>query len=412
MGWDMPSRWTRSSHAIIAIALLMIPCILPGQAPSANAKQLQQHIAKAEQALRISDKSAAEHEYNEILKSIHKIARHGQAWEFCFMARAGRKKLFRPCRAHSKTTRVPSMRNSLLASVRRNCISARRRYPLFRNISTSSPPANCERIAGLALLGCAAGSEDPLPALRAAERLKQLYPGDADVPYESAELYTRMWNQSAGELMAKHPGFLSRASTGWRSVRGKERLRSSYSRVLSCPPEQSQTAPDALSNRSTLSAPGGRKKLTKRRWRSFAAKENSTRSLAVSDLAMADIEMHRHQLTRAKPLYQEAARLDPALTEARVGLAKILLEQHETDAAVRELLAIIAEHPEDAAAHYSLMRAYRDQKKIPEASAEMATFNRLQSEKADKFQNKMNALLNGKSTHLSTAAPVEESFPK
>jgi hypothetical protein len=49
---------------------------------------------------------------------------------------------------------------------------------------------------------------------------------------------------------------------------------------------------------------------------------------------------------------------------------------------------------------------------MPEASAEMATFNRLQSEKADKFQNKMNALLNGKSTHLSVAAPVEESSPK
>ena len=133
---------------------------------------------------------------------------------------------------------------------------------------------------------------------------------------------------------------------------------------------------------------------------------------AVSDLAMADIEMHRHQLGRAKPLYEEAARLDPTLSEARVGLAKILLEQHETDAAVRELRAIIAGHPDDAAAHYSLMRAYREQKKIQEASAEMATFNRLQSEKADKFQNKMNALLNGKPTHSSTEAPVEESSPR
>jgi predicted Zn-dependent protease len=133
---------------------------------------------------------------------------------------------------------------------------------------------------------------------------------------------------------------------------------------------------------------------------------------AVSDLAMADIEMHRHQLGRAKPLYEEAAKLDPTLTEARVGLAKISLEQHDTDAAVQELRAVIAEHPEDAAAHYSLMRAYREQKKMPEASAEMATFNRLQTEKADKFQNKMNALLNGKSTQVSNEAPVEESSPK
>ncbi len=55
---------------------------------------------------------------------------------------------------------------------------------------------------------------------------------------------------------------------------------------------------------------------------------------AVTDLAMADIEMHRHNLDQAKPLYEEAAKLDPSLVETSVGLAQILLEQHETEAAV------------------------------------------------------------------------------
>jgi tetratricopeptide (TPR) repeat protein len=117
---------------------------------------------------------------------------------------------------------------------------------------------------------------------------------------------------------------------------------------------------------------------------------------AVSNLAMADIEMHRHNLDKAKPLFQEAARLNPDLVEARVGLAKIMLEQHQTDAAVQQLRAVIADHPEVAAAHYSLMRAYREQKKMPEAAAEMAAFNRLQAERAETFQSKMNALMNGK----------------
>ena len=117
---------------------------------------------------------------------------------------------------------------------------------------------------------------------------------------------------------------------------------------------------------------------------------------AVSDLAMADIEMHRHDLDKAKPLYEEAARLDPSLVDAGVGLARILLEEHEPDAAERQLRAVIAEHPEDAQAHYVLMLAYRGQKKMPEAAAEMVTFNRLQTEKAETFQSKMNALMNGK----------------
>ena len=117
---------------------------------------------------------------------------------------------------------------------------------------------------------------------------------------------------------------------------------------------------------------------------------------AVTDLAMADIEMHRHNLDQAKPLYEEAARLDPSLVDASVGLARILLEQHNIDAAVQQLRAVIAQHPDDAQAHYVLMLAYRGQKKMPEAEAEMAIFNRLQTERAQTFQNKMNALINGK----------------
>jgi cytochrome c-type biogenesis protein CcmH/NrfG len=117
---------------------------------------------------------------------------------------------------------------------------------------------------------------------------------------------------------------------------------------------------------------------------------------AVTDLAMAGIEMHRHNLDKAKPLYQEAARLDPALAEAQVGLAKILLEQHDPASAEQLLLAAVAQHPDNAEAHYVLMLAYRGQKKMTEAAEQMSIFNRLQTEKDETFQNKMNALLNGK----------------
>ena len=63
---------------------------------------------------------------------------------------------------------------------------------------------------------------------------------------------------------------------------------------------------------------------------------------------------------------------------------------------MRQLLAVVADHPEDASAHYELMIGYRTQKKMPEAAAEKATFNRLQVEKAEMFQSKLNALLNNK----------------
>jgi len=61
------------------------------------------------------------------------------------------------------------------------------------------------------------------------------------------------------------------------------------------------------------------------------------------------------------------------------------------------LQAVVAEHPDSAEAHYVLMLAYRGQKKMTEAAEQMSIFNRLQTERDESFQNKMNALLNGKS---------------
>jgi hypothetical protein len=88
-----------------------------------------------------------------------------------------------------------------------------------------------------------------------------------------------------------------------------------------------------------------------------------------------------------------------------VGLARILFEEHEPEAAERQLRAVVAEYPENAEAHYVLMLVFRGEKKIQDAATEMATFNRLQTEKAQTFQSKMNALMNGK---LATG----EALPK
>ena len=406
-----PSRWTRSRQVIAITALLITPCILPGQASPPNTTELQQHISKAVQALRLSDKSAAEREYNEILKI---DPQNTQAWTGLGILLYGAGKPEEAIQAlQSALKSNPAAKRAelfigLSEAELHNCTQS---MPTLSKYFDTEPAGKLQRITGLALLGCAAGSADPLPALSAAERMKKLYPGDADVLYESAELYTRMWNESAGELMAKHPDSYrvhQLAGEVYEAKNDYDQAIREYSLAL----ENNPKLPQMHYRIGQLYLHQGSEEVDEKAMEEFRREKEINPESAVSDLAMADIEMHRHQLGRAKPLYEEAARLDPTLSEARVGLAKILLEQHETDAAVRELRAIIAGHPDDAAAHYSLMRAYREQKKIQEASAEMATFNRLQSEKADKFQNKMNALLNGKPTHSSTEAPVEESSPR
>jgi predicted Zn-dependent protease len=267
--------------------------------------------------------------------------------------------------------------------------------PILSKYFESEPVGKLQRMTGLALLGCASDATDPLPALQAAARLKKLYPGDADVLYESAELYTRLWNESAGELMAKHPDSYrvhQLAGEVYEAQNNYDQAIREYSLALQTNPK----LPQMHYRIGQLYLHQGSEEVDEKAMEEFRLEKTINPESAVSDLAMADIEMHRHQLEQAKTHYEEAARLDPSLVEARVGLAKILLEQHQTEEGVRQLLAVVADHPEDASAHYELMIGYRTQKKMPEAAAEMATFNRLQVEKAEMFQSKLNALLNNK----------------
>ena len=405
----MRTRWARRNLVVSLAVVLVASCILPGQTSPANS--LQQHIGKAEKALRSGDMAGAEREYNEILKL---DPQNSQALTGLGILLYGAGKAEEAIQTlESALKNDPSEKRAeiflgLSETQLGRCAQA---VPILSRYFESEPPGKLQRITGLALLGCASGADDPLPALHVAQRLKQLYPGDADVLYESAELYTRLWNESAGELMAKHPDSFrvhQLAGEVYEAKNDYDQAIREYSLALRNNPK----LPEMHYRIGQLYLHQGSEEVDDKAMEEFRKEKEINPTSAVSNLAMADIEMHRHNLDKAKPLFQEAARLNPDLVEARVGLAKIMLEQHQTDAAVQQLRAVIADHPEVAAAHYSLMRAYREQKKMPEATAEMATFNRLQSESADKFQSKMNALLKGKPAGEPTKAPAEEISPR
>jgi len=383
-------------------AFLAMLCMLHGQSNSANL--LQQHTGKAEQALRAGDLAAAEREYREILAL---DPHNSQAWTGLGVLLYGSGKAEEASQALATALKIdPAAHRAeiflgLSQADLRECPQA---MPILSKYFDSEPAGKLQRLTGLALLGCEAGAADPLQAIQTASRLKQLYPGDADVLYESAELYTRLWNESAGELMAKHPDSYrvhQLAGEVYEAQNNYDQAIREYSLAL----QNNPRLPQMHYRIGQLYLHQGNEEVDEKAMNEFRQEKAINPESGVADLAMAEIEMHRHQLDQAKPLYEEAARLDPSLVEARVGLAKILLEQHEADAAAQQLRVVIADHPENAQAHYALMRAYREQKKLPEAAAEMATFNRLQAQRSEQFQNKLNALLNAK-------VPAEETNPK
>ena len=80
-----------------------------------------------------------------------------------------------------------------------------RAVPALTKYFEGEPVGKLQRLTGLTLLGCLLQTADATPALPVAATLRHNYPGDADVLYESAELYTHLWTDSAKELMTAHP---------------------------------------------------------------------------------------------------------------------------------------------------------------------------------------------------------------
>jgi predicted Zn-dependent protease len=388
----LQKKWVRLWIVASLAVGLGAPSLLRAQDLSS---QLAEHKAKAEQALLADNRAEAEHEYREMLSL---APSDSEAWTGLGILLYGEGKAEQASKALESALSIDSTARraelflGLSQSDLRNCLAA---TPILSKYFENEPVGNLQRLTGLALLGCAEDAADPSPALKIATRLKQLYPGDPDVLYESAELYTRLWNESAQELLTKHPDSYrvhQLAGEVFEAQKNYDQAIREFSLALAQNPKMTQ-----LHFRiGQLYLQQGSADADDKAMEQFRLEKAVNPASAVSDLAMAEIDRHQHKLDDAKPLYEEASRLDPQLLEARVGLAQTLLAQHQTEAAVRELDAVIAEHPEDASAHYARMLAYREQGKMTEAAAEMKTFRQLQEGSDEKFQDKLNALLSAK----------------
>jgi tetratricopeptide (TPR) repeat protein len=376
-----------------AILVSLAPYLLQGQSPAPD--RLREHREKAEQDLKSHDLAGAEHEYREMLAI---DPQSSSAWTGLGVLLYGSGKAQAAYESLQKALTIDpaAPRAELFLALSeadlRKCSDA---TPVLTKHFASEAPGNLQRLTGLALLGCDAEASDPLPALETAVRLRQLYPSDPDVLYESAELYTRMWDETAGELLSKHPASYrvhELAGEVYEAQNNYDQAIREYSLAI----EQNPKMPQMHYRIGQLYLKQAGPDADDKAMSEFQKEKLVDPQSAVADLAMAGIDMHAQKLSDAQPLYDEAARLDPSLVEAKVGLAKILLAQHQADEATQQLQAIIAENPGSAEAHYVLMTAYRQQKKMPEAAEQMAIFNRLQKERSEQFQNKLNALLNAK----------------
>ena len=396
----MRTGWARSTPAFGSGLALIFCCMLSAQ----SVTPLQQHTLKAEEDLRVHDLAGAEHEYRAIL-ALDPV--NSEAWTGLGVLLYGSGRTQQAAEALQKALSfnpAAGRAELFLALSRADLGRCGDAEPVLSKYFQHEPAGTLQRVTGLALLGCAANAANPVEAVQTVARLQELYPDDPDVLYESAELCTRLWNRYAGELIAKHPdsyrvhelaGEVDEAQNNY------EQAIREYSLALQEKPD----VPQLHYRIGQLFLRKGDPDADDKALAEFQQEKKVSPRSPLSDLAIADIEMHRHDLEAAKPLYEAAAQMDPSLVEARIGLAKILLEQHQSAAAIAQLQSITAEHPDNAAAHYVLMTAYRQDKQMDKAAAELASFNRLQNQRGESFQNKLNALLGGKSAAAGSGRP-------
>lgn len=289
----------------------------------------------------------------------------------------------------------------------RQCDAA---LPVLERYFGTEPVGKLQRLTGLTLLGCTAGAGQEMLAVRTAAQLKQTYPGDADVLYQSAELYTRLWSQSANELMTAHPDSyrVHQLAAEVNEAQGNygQAIRQ-YRAALA----ESPKLPQMHFRIGQMLLKAGEPDADVKAMEEFRLELANDPLNASAALAMGEIERHEGQLEEAAKSYQLASRLDPGMVEARVGLAQTLLAQHQVAAAQAALAPVLTGHPENAQAHYAMMLTYRAQGKLPEAANEMKIFKRLQQGGADQFRDKLNALLSGTASNAGTQNGTETKAP-
>jgi len=396
----------------MAMAALVLACGtgrgIQAQAPIV-ATEKKDATAKAEQALRAQDMPEAMKQYRAMLAADPK---NSEAWTGLGVLLYGSGHAPEAAEALATALHLnpEAPRAELfLAFSQADLRQCDKAIPVLDKNFGNEPVGNLRRLTGLTLLSCSAGGKATMLALKTADQLRQMYPGDPDVLFESAELYTRLWSETANELITAHPDSYRVHQLAAQVNEAQGNVGQAIRQYRAALAERPRL-PQMHYRIGQLLLKGGDADANEKAMEEFRAELAINPQSAMSALAMGEIDRHDGNLNEAAASYTLATRLEPELAEPRVGLAQTLLAQHQVAVAQQQLQTVIATHPQNAQAHYAMMLALREQGKLTEAAVEMKTFQQLQQRGADLFRDKLNALLTG-NVSLRTADEGNSGSP-
>jgi tetratricopeptide (TPR) repeat protein len=252
-------------------------------------------------------------------------------------------------------------------------------------LAKSRTDANLDRLAGIAAAKCYSAADDEAHAFAVLQRLKSRFPDDANILYLDARLHMKAFNDATYAMFQRTPASYRVHELSADIFEVQNRYADAiaeYKKAIESAPNE----PDlhyrlgraillASHTPEALNQAAGEFRTELKMSPEDGACEFQLGQIAEAQANTADAQAH----------FERAVQLSPDFAQALIALGKIEAHDKRYDRAITLLTRAVKIQPNNEAAHYALMTAYRDSGQIEKAQAEKTVLDRLQKPPEGEF---------------------------
>jgi tetratricopeptide (TPR) repeat protein len=253
--------------------------------------------------------------------------------------------------------------------------------PLLESAFANEDELAMRLFVGGRLVDCFFSVGDEENGLLTALKLRKLAPDDPDVLYTASKVFANLWNNTVEHLLQRAPD--------------SHRVHQVLAEVFEAQEKYADAAQEYRQIlRTDPSLPGVHYRLGRMILRSDPSSQGQQDALAAFQqelkLNPADVPslteagellLQSNQVDNAEKHFARAVALQPAHSQAIVGLAKVFLARQLFEQALLHLQRAREIDAGDEAIHYQLMTAYRQLGRMDEAKKSFETFQALKQER-------------------------------
>jgi tetratricopeptide (TPR) repeat protein len=241
------------------------------------------------------------------------------------------------------------------------------------------------RLIGLSLAHCELSENRSEEALAVLENLKNLYPSDADVLYETARLHMQAWNEVIREMFLKTPASFRVNQLSGEIFDDQGRYVEALAQYRAAIAKNPHALGLHFEAGRALIMSSHTPEALQQAQQEFEAELALNPSDAVVEYEIAKILLTQKKSDEALHHLELAVQLNDHFPEALVALAKLKLSGKNDDEGISLLERAVQLTPNSEAARYSLMMAYRDSGRTKDAVREEEELDKLQKPPEGEF---------------------------